>query len=191
MSALVRPLSKPATITFGIGSALGAIACGYVGYRIVFSSFATYDDEGYFLVSIQEWLDRGQLYDGVYSEYGPGYFTLVGGLFGALGGDVDHDTARLITLGIWLAVSVLAGLSLLRLTGNPLIALAGQLLAFVVLVIMHQDPMYPGAWLALVLIAIPAAVAFLLPTRPALGMFSIGALRRSRPWSRSTSEALP
>jgi len=175
MAAGTTP-TRRATALFAAGSAIGAVICAFIAYRVAFSFFATYDDEGYFLVSLQEWLDRGQLYDGVYSEYGPAYFTFVGGLFGTLGLDLDLDTARVVTMLAWTLTSVLAGVALLRLTGNPAVALGGQLLAFLALFIVRQDPMYPGSWLALLLVAVLAAASFVGSARAAPALFAVGAL---------------
>jgi hypothetical protein len=170
------PLSRASIAAFAAGSAAVLAACLIVAPRIMLSLFATYDDEGYFLISIREWLDRGDLYGEVYSEYGPGYFALVGGVFRLFGLELDNDSGRAVTLVLWLAISVLAGATLFRLTGSPVIGVCGQILAFVVAFIVRQDPLYPGGWLALLLVSIVAAIAFGLPRRPGAALFAAAAL---------------
>src|SRR5688572_14814465 len=52
-------------------------ALGTIGYWMLFSHFAGYDDEGYILISAREYFARGQLYEQVYSQYGPAYYVLM------------------------------------------------------------------------------------------------------------------
>lgn len=67
------------------------IACAVVGFAAitlvtvliarpsVLSGFASFDDEGYMLVSLKSFLNQGHLYDDVFTQYGPFYFEAFGG----------------------------------------------------------------------------------------------------------------
>ncbi len=176
MPARRRPLSRTTLVAFAAGSLVALAGCAVYAQRIAFSFFATYDDEGHFLLLIREWLQRGDLFDGVYSEYGPGYVGLVGGIFTLFGLELDSDTARLVTLVLWLAITVLVAITVMRLTGNPVIAVGGQVVAFIGMIGIAQDPLYPGGWLSLLVVGIVLAAAFGLRRRPAPAMFAIGFL---------------
>ena len=41
------------------------------GFGLMFSTYMTYDDEGYVLFSLRNFVDGGGLYDRVFSQYGP------------------------------------------------------------------------------------------------------------------------
>jgi len=161
--------------SYGVLVLVAALAAIQAGYPAMFSAF-TSDDEGYVLLSLHENLSGGAPYDQVYSLFGPGFFVIAGGAFQLLDPDVSHDTGRLITLTLWTATSLLCGASLLRLTGNLLVALGGQVVTFFVLSVMIFEPIHPGGTLAFLLAGIVAVSAFVLRSRPAIAMFVIGAL---------------
>ena len=58
------------------------------------------------------------LYRDIYSDYGPFFFELFGGLFALTGWAVTNDASRLIVGFLWVASSLLFGLSAQRLTGG-------------------------------------------------------------------------
>ena len=43
----------------------------WIGHRLVFAQFQGYDDEGYLLITVQQFLQGSPLYDDVYTQYGP------------------------------------------------------------------------------------------------------------------------
>ncbi|MBF8306127.1 MAG: hypothetical protein HW398_1315 [Acidobacteria bacterium] len=70
-----------------------------IGYWMLFSNLALYDDEGYLLLSAREYFAHGGLYDSVYSGYGPAFYVLADAFQWLIGSPVDHSSARLLTLG--------------------------------------------------------------------------------------------
>ena len=151
-------------------------ALGVIAYEAAFSTFLPVDDEGYVIVSLQLFNDGGSLYDEVYSQYGPGFFALVGGLVELAGVPLDSEGARFFNLAVWLASSLGAGLVILRATRNLAISLVGLLLTFFVLSVAANEPLHPGATIALLLVAMTAAAVVVASGRPRLGLTALGAL---------------
>ncbi|MET0555504.1 MAG: hypothetical protein ABW221_20860, partial [Vicinamibacteria bacterium] len=158
------------TVLFAAATALSI----HAGYFRMFSFFASWDDEGYMLVSLRSFRTLGALYTEVYSQYGPLYFVVMDLLFDGLGLPVTHDTGRLVTLGLWTAASLLCGLVAWRLTRSAGLGLSVQLLVFRNLQVLHFEPMHPGGALCL-LLACVAALPLLHPSRPRLAAALLGA----------------
>jgi hypothetical protein len=74
------------------------------GFGLMFSTYMVYDDEGYVLFSLRNFVDGGGLYDRVFSQYGPFFFLWNQGLH-FLGHDFSHTAGRLITLVMWFAAT--------------------------------------------------------------------------------------
>jgi hypothetical protein len=53
---------------FALSALIVATTLGAIGYWMLFSSFAPWDDEGYILLSAREHFARGALYDRTYSQ---------------------------------------------------------------------------------------------------------------------------
>ncbi len=170
MLATARTMLAPAVLV-AITAVLGVIA-----YEAAFSTFLAVDDEGYVVVSLQLFNDGGSLYDEVYSQYGPGLFTLVGGLIELAGVPLDSEGARFFNLVVWLASSLGTGVVILRATRNLAISVVGLLLTFFVLSVAGNEPLHPGATIALLLVAMTAAAVVVASGRPRLGLTALGAL---------------
>jgi hypothetical protein len=121
------------------------------------SMFSWYDDEGFMLLTLRQWLSGAPLYDGLYTEYGPFYYLAYGSLFASAGVLPTHDAMRVLTLVLWVSIS--AGFSFAVWTGTRSLGWASVTLAGTVLVLrpLTQEPGHPQAlvWvmLALVLLA--------------------------------------
>jgi hypothetical protein len=116
--------------------------------------FANYDDEGYMLTALQSFIDRGSLYDDVFTQYGPFYYEAWGGLFSIFGIPVDHDSGRTVTLVVWVLSSLAFGLATWRMTGSALLGLGAQMLGFGALGVLVNEPMHAGGMITLLLVAI-------------------------------------
>jgi hypothetical protein len=114
-----------------------------LGYRLVYAQFQSYDDEGYLLVTVQQFLQGAPLYDAVYSQYGPAYYLWQQILHGIIGVPLTHDATRLVTLAIWLVCSVLAGLPVWLLTRRTLLTAIAVTFAFIHLTPLTFEPGHP------------------------------------------------
>lgn len=116
--------------------------------------FGSYDDEGYMLTALRSFIDRGSLYDDVFTQYGPFYYEAWGALFSIFGIPVEHDSGRTVTLVVWVLSSLGCGLATWRMTGSALLGLGAQMLGFGALGVLVNEPMHPGGMITLLLIAI-------------------------------------
>lgn len=123
--------------------AIVALAAAVVAYVTIFAHFAPYDDEGTLLVTLRAFADGDTLYRDVYSPYGPFYYELFGGLFALTGWSVTTDASRLIVIVVWVAASLLYGVSVQRLTGRLLLGVTAMIVAFAVLGALASEPMHP------------------------------------------------
>lgn len=148
-----------------------AALAAVVAYMRVFSSFEFFDDEGYFLQSISEFLHGGKLYDEVYTQYGPVYYELFGGFFKLTGIELTMDNTRLLVIGLWLATATGAGVIAQVVTGRLWLGLTVQITAFGVLHFAAREPMHPTgliAFFVLLLVAVMLLAGKLGPRRSAI-----------------------
>jgi len=153
-----------------------ALFLGVAAYPRMFAILVPWDDEGYFLLTLRSFRRMGALYDRVFTYYGPLYYLLLDGTFAALRLSISHDHGRLVSLGLWLAASLVAGVAIFRLTGRLWIGCAAQIGVFwSLLVPMPFEPLHPAALLAL-LLACLVATALLVPRRPRAALAIQGVL---------------
>lgn len=131
--------------------ALVAIGAAIAAYLAIFTQFAPYDDEGTLLVTLKAFVHGGILYRNIYSEYGPFYYELFGGLFGLTGHAVTTDASRSIVIVVWVATSFLFGLAAQRLTGRLMLGVTGMIVAFGSLYVLIGEPMHPQGLCVLLL----------------------------------------
>jgi hypothetical protein len=155
-SALVRGL-------FAAGAfAAVTLVTGLIAYLSTFGAPAPFevDDEGYLLISLDEFLDGGALYDSVYSQYGPFYYQLWGGIFGGLGIEVSHDAGRFATLVVWVLGAAFVGLATYRLTRSVWLGVGTQAVVFAALDTFDGQAMHPGALICVLLAALLLVATF-------------------------------
>jgi hypothetical protein len=153
-----------------------SVATTYYAFFVMFGWFSPYDDEGYLLISLKGYLSGASIYDQVFTQYGPLFLTLWGGVFRLIGLEVTHEASRLITLVVWSAATLVAGLIILRATKSLTLSIGAQLLTFLTLWSLVNEPMHPGGLLALLLLGCIAVAVLIVPRHPAGGMLSIGVL---------------
>lgn len=144
------------------------------GYVSTFSVFNAYDDEGYFLITLRDYLSGHALFTQVHTIYGPFYYETVGGLFGMLGLEPTNDSGRLLTFAVWLVASLVGGLVTYRLTRNAWLGISAQFVTFHVLTGLASEPIHPAGLISLLLLCIAGAAAF-VPSRPRATAALIGA----------------
>ena len=103
--------------------ALIAIFGAALAYFSLFSQFAPHDDSGHLSVSLTEFIAGRNLYEDLYSQYGPLYFLMFGGFFSIPGIELTTDSVRLLTMVIWVISGLLVGVSAERISGDRRIGL--------------------------------------------------------------------
>lgn len=130
------------------------------GHARIFTGFFQYDDEGYMLTALNQFTDRGSLYNEVFSQYGPFYFDTWGSFFSVFGIPFSNDGGRSVTLAVWILASLTVGLSSWRIAGSIVLGLVTQVLVFSALVTLVNEPMHAGGLICLLLAAILAISCF-------------------------------
>jgi hypothetical protein len=141
----------------------------------MFNGFHAYDDEGYYLANLRDYLAGHPLLSPYAQVYGPFFYEVLAGLFKLLGLSPDNDTGRLVTAVVWLMASAAGGLVALILSRNLLLGLAAELLTFVELSVLSNEPMSTYGMYALLLLGITAA-ACAGRVRPRASGAAIGAI---------------
>src|SRR6185436_435913 len=103
----------------------------------------------------------GVLYDEVYSQYGPAYFQFVSPLFRMTHLSFTHTHGRALAMGLVVATGIVCAVAIWRLSRHRLVALAGEVLVIQTLLVSRNEPLHPGAVLALLLAALVLAASFL------------------------------
>ena len=132
-------------LLWGLLIALALIA----GYLQIFTLFMWYDDEGYVLISLNHFARVGDLYERVYSQYGPLFYLVFGGLARTANFAWTHDIGRFVTLGHWVGTAGVCGWICYQLTRSHLASAAAFAGTFAHLWQMSAEPMHPGGALAL------------------------------------------
>lgn len=131
--------------------ALVALGAAVAAYATIFAGFASYDDEGTVLVTLNAFAHGQPLYTDIFSPYGPFFFEFFGGLASLSGHAFTTDGSRSVVIVVWVATSFVLGLACQRLTGRLALGLAGMIAAFAVLYSLFPEPMSPHGLLVLLL----------------------------------------
>ncbi len=153
------------------------LCCGSVlaviGYWMLFTTFMVYDDEGYVLISLRNYIVHGGLYDQVYSQYGPFFYHFYDALQRVLPLEYDNASGRWITLVNWLATAGASSLLAWRYTRSTIHALFALGMTFFFLWVMQREPMHPGSLLT-ALVALGTVSGFIAIEREHPVPFAIG-----------------
>lgn len=142
------------------------------GYR-VFVSLANYDDEGYMMWTVKQFLDGQILYDQVHTVYGPFYYLYEWCILSLIGSPVASDSVRLVSGAFWVAAALMAFLLVYRATGSLVVAMCAYLVAFRAMGFVGEEPGHPQEACVFVLLALGRA--FYVANRT-LRMVLMGAL---------------
>ena len=129
--------------TLWLSTAILLCALAWLGHRLVFAQFQDYDDEGYLLLTVQQFLQGLALYDEVYTQYGPAYYLWQHVLHTVMGIPVTHDATRVVTILVWLVSSALVGTMVWLLTKRALLTAIGIAVAFLHLTQLTFEPGHP------------------------------------------------
>jgi hypothetical protein len=141
--ALASVSAKSSAVRFWL-AALGLL-CFFVwtGHSLVYSQFQRYDDEGYLLLTVKQFLQGYPLYDEVYTQYGPAYYLWEQFLHGLLSVPLTHDATRSVTLVIWIVCSILVASPIWLITRRPGMTAIGAILAFLHMTELTYEPGHP------------------------------------------------
>lgn len=145
-----------------------------IAHPRMFTGFMSYDDEGYMLTALKGFVNHGDLYDRIFSQYGPFYYEAWGGLFSLFGIPVTHDAGRTVTMVAWIVSSLAIGLAAMRITGSLLLGLATQMLVFTALGVATNEPMHPGGIICLLLTLIVVISCFVRDRVSPYAMAALG-----------------
>lgn len=133
ISVLIEALVAAAVVLIGVLYAKHMLAV----------TFRPHDDEGYMLLSLQQYMHLGGLYKETFSEYGPFYFYAQEAWFRLLHLPVTHDAGRLVALIDWTLAALLAGAFVYRISKNILIASAASLASTLLSAVLGDEPGHP------------------------------------------------
>jgi 4-amino-4-deoxy-L-arabinose transferase-like glycosyltransferase len=126
----------------------------------LFDRVTTFDDEGFFLASLREFLRHGKLYVHTKSSYGPFYYSAMGAIYRVTGQSPSLFTGRLIALSLTaLSVGVFAA-TVWKVTRSLAWSLFCETVTFVVLIkVAGNEPMHPGILVVLLVSLLLYALA--------------------------------
>jgi hypothetical protein len=159
-------------VTFaGMSAALAA-----AGVWLLFTTFQLYDDEGYVLYSLKNYGEHGQLYDRVFSQYGPFFFAFYDALHRMLGFAWTSTSARIITLVHWILTAGCCGALAWRFTRSVTATafVGGGVFTFIW--IMINEPIHPGGPIGFFVAAAALIGAWRDPARSVPGAAIVGAI---------------
>jgi hypothetical protein len=141
----------------GLGLVLAAVF-----FPFLFDSVtASYDDEGYFLTTVGQFLHHGSLYVHTSgTSYGPFYWSFLALIYRLSAQSPTPTTGRLLVLGFTVASSALFAGAVWRVTRDLLMSIVCQVVTFCILIsVAGAEPISPGSTIALLLSVLVFALA--------------------------------
>jgi hypothetical protein len=146
------------------------IALAWIGSRLVFAQFQNYDDEGYLLITVKQFVQGLPLYDSIYTQYGPAYYLWQQLLHGVLGIPLTHDATRMVTVALWIVSSGIIGSIVWLLTKRMLLTTIGVGVAFLHLTQLTFEPGHPQELCLLAVLGALSIAMWRLARRGSLDM---------------------
>ena len=119
-------------------------ASAWAAHHIVFSTFAPWDDEGYFLLILREYARHGGLYSRIEIPYAPLFFEVLAGFHRWLGMPLDNASGRWVALVVWIVAALASSAIVYRATRSALLAAAANLVVFRPLIALANEPFHPS-----------------------------------------------
>jgi hypothetical protein len=136
------PMKLPRWLPIALLAAIAALA----GAGLLFTTFMSYDDEGYVLFSLHTFFAGGGLYERVYTQYGP-FFFLFNQALHFVGVPFDNTSGRLLTLVYWLGATGFSAATVWRMTRSPAATVLTMAGVFLHLWPMTSEPSHPGGFI--------------------------------------------
>jgi hypothetical protein len=141
----------------GLIAAIGLLlAAAY--FPLMFYSWASYDDEGVFVVSLRELINHhGSLYTTIWSDkYGPFYYFVMSTVFRLIHQQPTLENGRWIVLVVTSMTASLFAAAVWRVTKSLTGAVLCEVAAFIILIqVAGNEPLHPGS-LSVLLVAVVA-----------------------------------
>jgi hypothetical protein len=150
------------------------LACTY-GFVLLRSKRASYDDEGFMMMTLRQYIGGAPLYDRMYTEYGPFYYVFHSSLFALAGWSVDHDHIRAITLLFWVLVAIGWSVCVWMWRRSVAWSLTTLLATMVVLSDLRWEPGHPQLLILLLLALIFITVIIYTQTLRPVALAMLGA----------------
>lgn len=115
----------------------------YGAFFEMYRSFSPYDDEGYIMLTVKQFLLGHRLYSEIFTQYGPFYYLYNSFLHSVTGLPVTHDSTRLLALCTWVAIPLICAFAIYQVTRSIVVAAIVQLLVFGVLRASTAEPGHP------------------------------------------------
>jgi hypothetical protein len=126
----------------------------FAGFFRIFSFLAVYDDEGYLMLTVRQFLDGKLPYNEVYLQYGPVYYFYKYAFFSSTGLALTHDVTRISTLIVWALTAFGCGIFAFRITRSALFSAVSYILSFVILARTVAEPGHPQDICGLIIVSI-------------------------------------
>ena len=120
-------------------------------YLQQFVTFREYDDEGYVLLTLRQFMSGLPLYDHLFTQYGPFPFVWRSLLHAITYSEATHDATRLISIITRLFLGTTCAFFFFRITRNFFLALLLYVQMTVFLVAMVDEPGHPQETVLLLL----------------------------------------
>jgi hypothetical protein len=135
--------SLPAFILVAcIASGVVLTALYFAQYRLA-TVFKAWDDEGYMLIAMRNYLAGHHLYSETYTQYGPFHFFAQGLTLRLLHLPVTHDAGRLVAFLDWVLAAALGGAFAYRMSSNLLLSSSAFASCMLVGDVVANEPGHP------------------------------------------------
>lgn len=132
----------------------GAVAAWYRMHSL----FQAYDDEGFLLLTLKQFLDGHKLYDEIFTFYGPFHYACQAFLYRVTGLPVSHDAVRLFSVIPWTVVPLLAAWVVYRASRSMPLAALTHLAVFLGLRFFTWEPGQPQEICIVLFVLLAAAL---------------------------------
>jgi hypothetical protein len=123
-----------------------AVLCGlgaFPAWFWMFRGIDGWDDVGFLLMTVRQFLDGRRLFDEIYTQYGTGYYAVRWMIHGLLGVELSHAGVRWVSLCFWVATAMLCSWTVLRFTRSFPFSVFTFALAIISLRSLRNEPGHP------------------------------------------------
>ena len=164
---------SPRTTNIPVGLVFGGMGLflAVAFFPQLFNSVATYDDEGFFLVTFRQFLHHGSLYvHTLGTSYGPFYWSFIGLIYRLTDQNPTLVSGRLVVLAFTTLSSGISAAAVWHVTRNLLFSTLCQVATFCSLILVAgNEPISPGSTIVLLLsILVYALASFAVEQRNSL-----------------------